>query len=61
MTDQNKAATTREQNLAFAEGRMLKPPCFVCGYNGTGYFQPSKHQCAAKHHKLYNPARIAHG
>jgi DNA repair exonuclease SbcCD ATPase subunit len=26
-------------------------PCFVCGYNGPGYFQPDKHPCAKLYHE----------
>lgn len=24
-------------------------PCFLCGYNGEGYFNPSKHACAEQY------------
>ena len=41
----------------FARGAMEDPPCFVCGYNGPGYFQPDKHPCAAKHHAAIDAAR----
>ena len=30
---------------AFAEA-----PCFVCGYNGQGYFNSDTHSCAAMYH-----------
>jgi hypothetical protein len=25
-------------------------PCFVCGYNGANYYQPSVHACAIRYH-----------
>lgn len=37
----------------FALGAMKEAPCFCCGYNGPGYYQPDTHLCAARHHKLY--------
>jgi len=40
------------EDMLFTLGAMEKPPCFVCGYNGPGYFQPDKHPCAERHHKL---------
>lgn len=42
----------RLKDKLFALRAMEHPPCFVCGYNGPGYFQPSQHPCAAKHHQL---------
>jgi hypothetical protein len=30
--------------------RFEKAPCYICGYNGVGYFQPSVHPCAEKYH-----------
>jgi hypothetical protein len=38
--------------LLFKRGQMTEPPCFVCGYNGEGYYNPTKHPCAAHHHAL---------
>lgn len=37
----------------FTLGRMLKAPCFCCGYNSAGYFNPDRHPCAGRHHELY--------
>ena len=37
------------EEMLFALGAMADAPCFCCGYNGPGYFQPAKHQCAARH------------
>lgn len=43
------------ENRLFELGEMKNAPCFVCGYNGPGYFQPDKHPCADRHHKLCKP------
>jgi hypothetical protein len=40
----------RLRELLFERGAMEDAPCFCCGYNGPGYFQPDQHPCAAKHH-----------
>jgi|GEM_PF-6082612 len=48
----NAEEENRLEDMLFEMGAMEKPPCFVCGYNGPGYFQPDKHPCAEKHHKL---------
>lgn len=45
----------RLENLLFKRGAMETAPCFVCGYNGAGYYNPDVHKCAARHHKLYSP------
>lgn len=42
----------RLRDLLFARGAMNEPPCFCCGYNGPGYFQPTTHPCAELHHRL---------
>lgn len=47
------------QELLFERGAMEDAPCFVCGYNGQGYFQPDKHACAARHHEAIDRAREA--
>jgi hypothetical protein len=44
----------RLENMLFRLGAMKEAPCFLCGYNGEGYFDPRKHKCAAKHHKHFN-------
>lgn len=33
----------------------LDPPCYICGYNGEGYFNPDKHPCAAVYHEASAP------
>ena len=30
--------------------RFERAPCYLCGYNGEGYYQPDKHPCAARYH-----------
>lgn len=50
-----------KQDERFARGDMLTAPCFNCGYNGPGYFQPETHACASKHHKLYDPNKAVLG
>jgi hypothetical protein len=27
--------------------RFDRAPCYICGYNGEGYYQPEQHTCAA--------------
>ena len=39
----------RLENLLFKCGAMKDPPCFICGYNGPGYFNPDVHKCAIRH------------
>lgn len=31
--------------------RFQKAPCYLCGYNGGGYYQPERHVCADRYHK----------
>lgn len=47
-----KGKLRRLEDMLLAAGRMEQAPCFICGYNGAGYFQPQQHRCAARHHKL---------
>jgi hypothetical protein len=51
MLDQSKRIKELEDML-FARGAMEEAPCFCCGYNGPGYYQPDTHPCAKRHHKL---------
>jgi len=30
-------------------GAFNEPPCFLCGYDGEGYYQSATHHCAAKY------------
>ena len=40
----------RFKKRLFELREMENPPCFVCGYNGSGYYSPDTHNCAANHH-----------
>ena len=42
------------EDQLFTLGAMKNAPCFCCGYNGPGYFQPDQHPCAKRHHALSN-------
>ena len=46
------ATMARYESMLFERGAMLIAPCFCCGYNGPGYFDPSKHACAERHHSF---------
>lgn len=37
------------EEMLFARGAMNEAPCFCCGYNGRGYYQPDAHPCAKRH------------
>jgi hypothetical protein len=47
----NKRIKILEDRL-FMIGEMKNPPCFCCGYNSVGYFNPDIHPCAERHYKL---------
>ena len=32
--------------------RFEKAPCYLCGYNGPGYYQPNQHPCAVRYHRV---------
>ena len=51
--DQLSAVKHKLEDVAFRHGAMLAAPCFCCGYNGSGYFNPLTHECASRHHQLY--------
>ena len=34
----------------FDRKRFERAPCYVCGYNGPGYYQPDSHPCAKLYH-----------
>lgn len=40
------ARVKRLEDALLARGAMDDPPCFICGYNGPGYYTPSRHACA---------------
>lgn len=48
-----KERVRRLENMLFKLGAMNEAPCFVCGYNGAGYYQPDKHKCAKRHHAFF--------
>jgi len=54
-----KAKVKRLEDILFARGAMEEAPCFCCGYNGPGYYQPDQHPCAKRHHKLTANAEIS--
>ena len=35
---------------AIDRARFERAPCYMCGYNGPGYYKPDTHPCAAKYH-----------
>lgn len=43
-------AALAQQPAAVDRARFRKAPCYLCGYNGVGYFQPETHPCAALYH-----------
>lgn len=47
----------RLQDMLFELGAMRYAPCFCCGYNGPGYYQPATHSCAIRHHALAGARR----
>ena len=59
--DRTLAKAERYEQMLFALGAMEKSPCFVCGYNGKGYFQPDQHPCAKHHHAAIHAARCGSG
>lgn len=34
-----------------------RAPCYICGYNGGGYFQPETHPCAREYQEQVEKAR----
>ena len=47
-----KREKRRLEDMLFKMGAMEKRPCFICGYDGAGYYQPGTHKCAKRHHRL---------
>lgn len=39
-----------EKGQPIDRARFEQAPCYLCGYNGHGYFQPDRHKCAALYH-----------
>lgn len=46
----DERAASSEAAVAFDAERFERAPCYLCGYNGRGYYQPETHPCAAKYH-----------
>ena len=42
---------------AIDKARFERAPCYLCGYNGPGYYQPDTHPCAAKYHAAQQARR----
>ncbi len=43
--------THQMKMVPFDVASFENPPCYICGYNGRGYFQPDKHMCATIYHR----------
>ena len=44
------AALPKEEPVTIDKARFEQAPCYLCGYNGPGYYQPDTHKCAALYH-----------
>ena len=44
---------------AIDRARFERAPCYMCGYNGPGYYKPDKHPCAAKYHAALEELHLA--
>lgn len=44
---------------AIDKTRFERAPCYLCGYNGLGYYQPDTHPCAAKYHAALEELHLA--
>ena len=58
-----QASAALAQQPAAVDGAMDKArfktaPCYLCGYNGPGYYQPDAHPCAAKYHAAQQPVAV---
>ena len=56
-----QADARRYADALFSLGAMRDPPCFFCGYDGPGYFQPNHHPCARRHHAAIAAAMKGEG
>lgn len=52
LTDATARALLPEKTSGPIDKRRFsdEPPCYLCGYNGPGYFQPETHKCAELYH-----------
>lgn len=44
---------------AIDKARFERAPCYLCGYNGPGYYRPDTHPCAAKYHAALEELHLA--
>lgn len=44
---------------AIDKARFERAPCYLCGYNGPGYYRPDTHPCAAKYHAAQEELHLA--
>lgn len=44
---------------AIDRARFEVAPCYLCGYNGPGYYRPDTHPCAAKYHAVQEELHLA--
>lgn len=44
---------------AIDRARFERAPCYLCGYNGPGYYKPDTHPCAAKYHAALEELHLA--
>ena len=51
------AEIKRLRKLAMSTHLFEEAPCFLCGYNGPGYYQPEQHPCAALYHEAMEEQR----
>lgn len=51
------AEIKRLRKLAMTTHLFEEAPCFLCGYNGPGYYQPEQHPCAALYHEAMKEQR----
>ncbi|MCA3182399.1 MAG: hypothetical protein INH13_02040, partial [Cupriavidus sp.] len=45
-----ECAVGQIERLQIDKAKFERAPCYLCGYNGRGYYQPDTHPCAAKYH-----------
>lgn len=51
------AEIKRLRKLAMTTHLFEEAPCFLCGYNGPGYYKPEQHPCAALYHEAMEEQR----
>lgn len=44
---------------AIDRARFERAPCYICGYNGPGYYRPDTHPCAAKYRAAQEELHLA--